>query len=213
VGGKGDRERLSSEKIVDSMVFFLALGGAFTYVLHGKPIADRLFNDGATWATAGFNNLRVYGAVIALALYFVVARLVPWPNRFRFIVGSMVAVVGPLAVQLQATEASAMIFVLHVYLSVVALAVVAIEPVFQMSLQDEFWRKFFASSTKAVSYVFTLFSAGLAILQYVSKGLNESIPGYLTSLAYPIGALVLSLGIVAYWILAPSWRKYVATYS
>jgi hypothetical protein len=116
-------------------------------------------------------------------------------------------VLGPLGIQFQSTSPSALIFVLHVYLCVVALAIVSIEPIFSRPLQPAFWQRFFAASTKSVSYVFTLSSALLAVLQYVSKGLRESIPGYLTSLAYPVGAMVLSLALVAFWLLAPAWHR------
>ncbi|HSP13187.1 MAG TPA: hypothetical protein VLV78_00385 [Thermoanaerobaculia bacterium] len=202
----------SAHPSVDGLSFCGALGFALIYVLHGKPLADWLFNEGATRVTASFHNVRVYLTLTAVVTFWACLRYVPWSQELRYFLGVISTILGPVAIQLQSTSASAMIFVLHIYLCVIAFAIILVEPVFGQTLDNEFWRRFFAPATKAVGYMFTLFSAILAVLQYVSKGLNESIPGYLTSLAYPIGALVISLAMVVYWLLSPAWRKYMATF-
>jgi hypothetical protein len=208
--GLAAREALWS---LDSLAFAGCYGGALIYVLHGKPLADWMFNQGETATTADFNNVRVYFAVGCVALFFSLLRFVGWPNRIRPAAGAAVAVLGPLAIQFQAKEPSPLIFVLHVYLSLVALLIVSLEPIFEREMAPLFWQRLFAASTKGVGYAFTLFSALAAVLQYVSRGLNESIPGYLTSLAYPVGAVVLSLVLAAFWLIAPAWRKYVGSFA
>jgi hypothetical protein len=198
---------------LNGLAFAGLFGGALLYVLHGKPLADSLFNEGDTALTAGFHNWRVYLTLLALVLFFASMRRVRWPDLWRAAVAAPITALGPLGIQLQSTSPSALIFVLHVYLCVVALFIVCIEPIFSRSFEPAFWQRFFAASIKSVSYSFTLSSALLAVLQYVSKGLRESIPGYLTSLAYPVGAVVLSLALVAFWELAPAWHKYLESFN
>lgn len=201
------RERCLGNATVFLVLLFLIL----FFVLHGKPFADVLFNDGTEFLTAGFANARVYSALSALALLYaaLLTSMLGLRTRVAFATAGVLA--GPLAVQLQSTQSSAMILVLHMYVCSVASAIVVTSPIFSANLTPDFWKSFFAASTKAIGYVFTLFSAGLAVLQYVSKGLNESIPGYLTSMAYPAGTLLLSLVLLLFWMVIPAWEKYVTT--
>lgn len=197
--------------VSNSPVFFLVFLAAMFYVLHGKPWASVLFDQGLSLFTRSFHNIRVYLAMVAVSLLFAGLKASSWTSSKRAIVGTLAAIGGPLGIQLQSTESSPMIFILHLYLCLIALTIVVVEPLFSLDIKPEFWKSFFSVTAKAAGYIFTAFSAGLAVLQYVSRGLHETISSYITSLAYPAGTLLMSIIFVAFWLLAPAWNKYLET--
>ena len=98
-----------------------------------------------------------------------------------------------------------MVFFMHLYVLIVSVAIILIEPVFLEELDRSFWQLFVDGLLRGIRYVLLLFTAGVAVLQYLSAGLGEEPSGFLTTLFYPTVIMILSIGLVAQWLLVPAW--------
>ena len=198
--------------IAENAAFFVFVSVAQLFVFHGKSIADFIFLRGKSYLMSGFDHRAIYITALLLSFSYVLVRALPSTSRVRTPIALLLAILGPVVVQALSTWPAMMVFFLQTYVLTVAAIIVIAEPVFSRSLDREFWKLFFDGVMKAIKYVLTLFTAGMAALQYLSTGLKEGPAGFLTSLFYPTTVLLISVGMLVYWLLLPAWSRVVESH-
>lgn len=112
-------------------------------------------------------------------------------------------------VHTMADQVSTLIVMLQLYIFGVCLIIVLLNSYFAMTLEVTFWQMLFDNVVKFIRYVLLLLALGVAILQFVSGGINESIDGFLASLLYPVVTILGSFFVIGYWLLIPCWERLV----
>jgi hypothetical protein len=182
------------------------------FVFHGKAIADYVFNRGKSYLMSGFHHPATYGLALSVTVCIVLIRA--WPAEFgaKAPLALLLALVGPSLIQATSTWPAMMVFFLHLYLLAVVAVIILVEEVFRQQLQKRFWSSLFDRILRTIRYILVLFTAGVAVLRYLSAGLREPSAGFLSSLFYPTAVMILSIGMIAQWLLLPAWGRMIDSF-
>lgn len=182
------------------------------FILHGKAVSDHFLNGTPSLLNVGFHWLDIYFLAIVPALIFQAIRLHA-PSIFhmqRLSLLIMVTVVGiPAWIQWLSTLRSPLVLVTQFFFLAVMGGIVIVERIFSQDLKKDFWKQMNEGSIKTIRTILTLYTAGLAVLKFVSSGLGETIPGFISSLVYPSVILVVGVAAILYWIALPSWLQVI----
>jgi len=198
---------------IDDLFFVSLLLGALLLAIHRKAISDVVFNDGTNFLVLGYHHAAIYFLTILTAVLYGFSRR--WKASFRVRGTALFALtlLYPASCQALASSPAMLVFFLQLYLSSVAAAIVFGADLLTRDLPTDFWKLFFDNSMKSIRYVLVVFTAGLAVLQYLSTGKGESPEGFLTTLFYPAAILVLSIGMAGQWVLLPAGEKLIDAYA
>jgi hypothetical protein len=126
------------------------------------------------------------------------------------VVGASVGFFSALGVQFN-DKASILIFFLQVFLYATACGVVWIEHYLNYHLDKDFWKFMFENVFKSIRYILVVYGVMIVVLKYISSTNGEKTIGFVTTLAYPTIVVLVSIFMISYWVLVPSWEKYVSS--
>lgn len=214
-GGPGGPIRGSSPRqssVLGQATFAAACFVCLIVMTHGKPMAAMFFRHSSRPVHEGFDRPLVWLSLVAVSIAFTLLRYVKQGIEIKAPSAVVVALVGPILVQWASSERSALVFFMQVFMCGTFGAIVVLEDLFRRSMVPQFWGDYFSGLSRGIRNVVALFTAGVAVMQYVSEKLNESTEGFMTSLFYPIAGLVLALCAVGYWLMLPAWSLLMKTY-
>ena len=199
--------------IFDQITFGFSLLAGQLLALHGKAIAGFVFVRESSFLMGGYHHFSIYVTAVLLSLAFVLTRLSTMDLGKLASLSMLLVVMGAISVQANSTLPAMMVFFMTIYVAGVAGAIIVVEPIFQREMPVQFWKLFFDGLLRGVRYILILFTAGIAVLRYLSTGLGETPTAFLTTLFYPTAIMVFSIGFVAIWLLVPAWLRLVESYA
>jgi len=198
-------------KIIDDILFWCIIVVGEFIALHGKAIASFLFSKSSTLLRHIEAPIFVYIILFLSTTALSLIRLTEWNPKHKVVLSALIGLISAIATQLVALTyaKSTLIFFLQLFIYATACGVIWIENYLRLNLEKEFWRFMFENVFKAIRYILILYGAMIVILKYISSSNGETTISFITTISYPTFIIVISIFMISYWVLIPSWEKFV----
>lgn len=198
-------------KLFDNVFFFSFVLAGNLYAIHGKYISHVVLHGATEPISPSHHKPEIYAAIAVLSVGLVTLKSssTRMSMKLKAFLGLFLGLGCIVLVHTMADQVSTLIVMLQLYIFGVCLIIVLLNSYFAMTLEVTFWQMLFDNVVKFIRYVLLLLALGVAILQFVSGGINESIDGFLASLLYPVVTILGSFFVIGYWLLIPCWERLV----
>ena len=193
---------------IDNFLFVTVLLAGEILALHGKAMASFLFANAPSPLRSIYFPEYIYAILFTASMGFVLIRISNWKPATKLIISTCTGFLAAISTQFY-DRPSSLIFFLQLFIYATACGVIWIEHYLEYELDKDFWKFMFENVLKFIRYILVVYGAMIVILEYISSTNGEKTIGFITTLAYPTIIVLVSIFIIGYWVLIPSWEKYL----
>ncbi|AEI15418.1 hypothetical protein Flexsi_1779 [Flexistipes sinusarabici DSM 4947] len=176
--------------------------------IHGKAASSFLFAGGASFLREIPRPIWVYLILAISSVIYILLRLTKWNPSTKMLAGVFVGFIATIGMQLNDNSSSLILF-LQLFVYATATGILWIESYFQLDLEKDFWKFMFENVFKSIRYILVVYGAMVVVLRYISSSNGEKTIGFITTLSYPTVIVLGVVFMIGYWVLLPSWERYV----
>jgi len=178
--------------------------------MQGKYISSKLFTDRESFFNAEYFSFDIIlFTVFIIVLMHVIFKHKDIKLKNIFLVGILVSLVFPFYVQIRVEFHSMLILSLQIYILAIGTIIAVLKQSNIYSLSRNNLELVLDKVSKLISLLLVLFVAGAGILRFISETIGEDEKAFMTTLLYPTLILAISIFLLCYWLVIPSYNKII----